>query len=112
MPDGLSARWRPAKRGGGVAARQGHRSLGANPGTRNSEHPAALRRDEETVYLGLSTGAAHRRNAGPREAGPAMVNEFWPKSSINEEDMTLAPLDVSLRFVRNRLQQRVRLQKP
>ncbi|PYT96503.1 MAG: hypothetical protein DMG38_23605 [Acidobacteria bacterium] len=43
-----------------------------------------------------------------------MVNEFWAKSSINEEDMTLAPLDVSLqsRFVRNRRQQRVRLQKP
>ena len=45
---------------------------------------------------------------------PQWVNEFWPKSGINEEDMMLAPLDVSLqsRFVRHRRHQRVRLQKP
>ncbi len=45
---------------------------------------------------------------------PEWVREFLPKSGIEEEEYTLAPLDVPVtsRFVRQRRHMRVRLRKP
>jgi len=45
---------------------------------------------------------------------PEWVQEFWPKSGIEKDDMMLAPLEVLARsrFVRQRRHQRVKLRKP
>ena len=45
---------------------------------------------------------------------PDWVQDYLPKSGIDQEDLTLAPLEIPLssRFVRQRRHTRVRLQKP
>ena len=45
---------------------------------------------------------------------PDWFNEFWPKSGVDDEEMVLAPLEVSSdsKFVRQRRHTRVRLRKP
>src|SRR6266851_3760988 len=58
----FTARWRA------VSARQSHRGIGENSGSRIGQHLEAPCRGEESVWLGTAAGAAHCRAAGARDA--------------------------------------------